>query len=149
MLPEDISEIPANTLLVFDDLMMDSFNKEITDNKISTILVLHNLFHQSKYSRNITLNAQYIVYFKNPRDLSSASILARQLCPSNWRNLQNLFNEATHKPYSYLIVDLTQNTPELFKYRNNIFNEYFNCYATNEVIEKNQEIQGHAIDLGQ
>jgi poly(3-hydroxyalkanoate) synthetase len=81
--------------------------------------------------------------------LSSASILARQLCPSNWRNLQNLFNEATHKPYSYLIVDLTQNTPELFKYRNNIFNEYFNCYATNEVIEKNQEIQGHAIDLGQ
>jgi hypothetical protein len=99
--PADLEEIAPHTLLVFDDLMMDSFSKEITEiftilshhNNISIILVLHNLFFQNKFTRNITLNTQYIVYFKNPRDLSSISHIARQLCPSNSRNLQTLSRE--------------------------------------------------------
>lgn len=149
-IPNDFSEISPNTLLVFDDLMMTSFSKEITEiftvlshhNNISIILVMHNLFHQNKHTRNVTLNSQYIVYFKNPRDLSSISHFTRQLCPSNSRNLQKLFNEVTEEPFGYLIVDLVQDTPEIFKYRSNIFNKkgFFNCFATESVIEKSQKI---------
>jgi hypothetical protein len=144
--PEDVNDIMSNTLIVFDDLMMDAFSKDVTEiftvhshhNNISTILVLHNLFNQNKFTRNITLNTQYIIYFKNPRDASSTSVLARQMCPGNWRNLEKLFNEATSESHSYLIIDLCQNTSELFKYRTNIFNKdnYFNCFATSTVITK-------------
>lgn len=149
--PSDLDEIQPNTLLVFDDLMLSAFSQEITEiftilshhNNISVILVMHNLFHQSKFTRNITLNAQYIVYFKNPRDLSSINFLTRQLCPSNSKNLQRLFNEATSEPFAYLIIDLCQDTPELFKYRTNIFNRngYFNCFATESVLEKSKTKQ--------
>lgn len=126
--------------------MLEAFSKEITEiftilshhNQISTILVLHNLFHQSKHTRNISLNTQYIVLFKNPRDLSSTAFLARQLCPSNWQNLQKLFNDATNDPFSYLLIDLAQDTPELLKYRTDIFNKenYFNCFATDTTADK-------------
>lgn len=139
-IPSDISEISPNTLIIFDDLMMDAFSKEVVEiftvhshhGNLSTILVLHNLFHQNKYTRNISLNTKYIVYFKNPRDLSSLGVLSRQLCPSNWRNLQKLFIEALCEAYSYLIIDLAQDTLDIFKFRNNIFNKHgtFNCYTT-------------------
>ncbi len=148
--PTDLAEIAPNTLIVFDDLMMDSFSKEITEiftvlshhNNISIILVLHNLFFQNKFTRNITLNTQYIVYFKNPRDLSSISHITRQLCPSNSRNLQTLFNEVTSEQFAYLIIDLVQDTPEILKYRSNIFNKegHFNCFATEAIIEKSNKI---------
>lgn len=30
--------------------------------------VFHNLFHQSRGQRDISLNARYIIFFENPRD---------------------------------------------------------------------------------
>jgi hypothetical protein len=125
--------------------MMEGFSKEITEiftilshhNNISIIIVMHNLFHKNQFTRNITLNAQYIVYFRNPRDLSSIGFLSRQLAPHNSKNLQAVFLEQTNRPYSYLIIDLCQNTPDLFKYRTNIFNEgnFFQCFATQTSID--------------
>lgn len=145
-IPTDLNQIPKQSLLVFDDMMLDCFNKEITEiftilshhNSISVILVLHNLFHQSKFSRNISLNTQFIVYFRNPRDMSSISNLTRQLSPFNSRNLQNLFMEVINKPYGYILIDLNQTTPEIFKYRADIFNKdsYLNCFATASAIEQ-------------
>jgi hypothetical protein len=144
-IPEDLGEILTNSLLIFDDLMMEGFSKEITEiftilshhNNISIIIVMHNLFHKNQFTRNITLNAQYIVYFRNPRDLSSIGFLSRQLAPHNSKNLQAVFLEQTNRPYSYLIIDLCQNTPDLFKYRTNIFNEgnFFQCFATQTSID--------------
>lgn len=141
-----VEEINPGTLVVLDDLMMQCFTKDVVElftvhshhRNISTILVLHNLFFQNKLTRNISLNTQYIVYFKNPRDLSSLGILARQICPSNWRNLQKLFNETLEKPFSYLIIDMVQDTLEVFKYRNNIFNQNgeFNYYTTKDQQDK-------------
>lgn len=142
--PTDINEISANTLIIFDDLMMDSFSKEITEiftvtshhNNISIILVMHNLFFKNKHTRNITLNTQYIVYFKNPRDLSSISHLTRQIDPSNSKNLQTLFNDVTKQPHSYIVIDLTQETPEILKYRTDIFNKtYINCFTTQSAVD--------------
>lgn len=145
-IPIDLSQIPANTLLIFDDLMMSSFSKEITEiftilshhNNISIILVMHNLFHQSKFTRNISLNTQYIIYFKNPRDLSSVAHLTRQLQPCNSKNLQTVFNEAIRRPFGYLVIDLVQDTPEILKYRTDIFNSdgYINCFATETTIDQ-------------
>lgn len=144
-IPEDVQSVPEFSLIIFDDLMLQVFTKEITEiftvlshhNNISVILVLHNIFFKSKFTRDIMLNTQYIVYFKNPRDLSSISHFARQLAPTNSKNLQNIINDITSKPYSYVIIDLCQETPEIFKFRSNIFEDnHYNCYATETSIEK-------------
>ncbi len=112
--------------------------------RCSLILVLHNLFHQSKFTRNITLNTQYIVYFRNPRDMSSISNLTRQLSPQNSKNLQNLFMDVINTPYGYILIDLNQFTPEIFKFRTDIFNreKYINCFATSSIIDNFKNANG-------
>jgi hypothetical protein len=55
-----------------------------------------------------------------------------------------LFNEVTSEPFAYLIIDLVQDTPEIFKYRSNIFNKegHFHCFATEAIVEKSNNIVG-------
>lgn len=63
------------TLIIIDDLMreangqiVDIFTKGSHHRNISVFYITQNLFHQGKGQRDISLNANYIVYFKNPRD---------------------------------------------------------------------------------
>ena len=64
-------------LLVLDDLVyrliqsfdyMELFSIYVHHLKVSVIFISQNLFPQGKYSRVISLNCQYLVLFKNPRD---------------------------------------------------------------------------------
>ena len=62
-------------MIVVDD-HMSGINQVVADifTKIShdrNIIILHltqNLFDKNKYARTISLNAHYLVLFKNPRD---------------------------------------------------------------------------------
>ena len=47
----------------------------------SVIYLVQNLFSKNKESRTISLNAQYMIVFKNPRDSSQLANLARQMYP--------------------------------------------------------------------
>ena len=40
-------------------------------------------FCQGKFSRTISLNTNYLILFKNPRDNNQISVLARQMYPGN------------------------------------------------------------------
>ena len=80
-----------NSLVVLDDLMNDAlessyvsdlFTKGRHDN-VSVILLTQNLFHQGKHSRDISINSDYLVLFKNPRDQSQITNLAKQMFPRN------------------------------------------------------------------
>ena len=46
---------------------------------LSTIYVKHNLFHQSKFGRDVELHNTHIVLFKSPRDVIQVSTLSAQL----------------------------------------------------------------------
>ena len=56
-------------LIILDDLLNDAYAKDVCDlftkgrnhRNISVILITQNLFHQGKYSRDISLKAKYIV----------------------------------------------------------------------------------------
>lgn len=144
----NIDQVSPNTLIVIDDLMLEAFTKEVCElftvnshhKNISVILVLQNLFHHGKSCRLISLNANYIVLNKAPRDSSQFSFLARQICPQNWKALENVYKEATHKPYTYLLIDLTQRANEVLRYKTNIFNKnYFECFSTLEDVKKHCE----------
>ena len=62
-----------------------------------------------------------MVVFKNPRDASQMSHLARQMYPGRVKFVQEAFKDATSVPYGYLLVDLKQDTPEDMRLRTAIF----------------------------
>ncbi|PIK42193.1 hypothetical protein BSL78_20958 [Apostichopus japonicus] len=118
------------TLMILDDIMTshgndqritDLFSKGSHHRNISVIYILQNFFYGAKETRNITLNAHYIVLFKNPRDKTQVSNLAKQMYPGQVKFMQEAFADATKNPYGYLFIDLKPYTPEDFRLRTNIF----------------------------
>ena len=115
-------------LLVIDDLM-HRLNEKVADLftaashhcTVSVILILQNLFPRLKVMRDISLNAHYIILFKNARDASQVSCLGRQLYPRNSRFFTDAYIKATTKPFSYLVVDLHPKTPEDYRLRDGLF----------------------------
>ena len=120
--------ITVPKLLVFDDLMNDFktdetliklFTKGVHHWNISCIHIVQNLFFTGL--RTARINAHYLVLFKNPSDKSQVSTLARQLYPQKGRKFLEAFEDATASPYTYLLIDLSQNCPEELRLRTNIF----------------------------
>ena len=124
------------TLLVIDDLMNEAdgsvanlFTKGSHHRNISVVFLVQNLFHRNKHIRTISLNAHYMVLFKNPRDASQFASLARQMYPNKSAFAVEAYKDATREPYSYLFVDLrpeqdedlrlrTKTRPDTSTYRN-------------------------------
>lgn len=115
-------------LIIIDDLMretnsdvVDLFTKGSHHFNASVMYVTQNIFNQGKGRRTMSLNAHYIVAFKNPRDRVQIQTLARQVSPDNTRYIQEAYKDATDRPYGYLLFDLKQTTHDLHRYRTNIF----------------------------
>lgn len=116
-----------SVLIILDDFMreangciVDIFTKGSHNRNFSVFYVTQNLFHQGRGQRDISLNAHYIVYFKNPRDKAQINFLARQICPENTKFIQEAYKDATTRAHGYLFIDLQQNTPEDYRIRTNI-----------------------------
>ena len=123
-------------IVVLDDLMaetdervMNLFTKKSHHCNTSVIYLVQNLFPKNKESRTISLNSQYIVVFKNPRDVSQMTTLAKQMYPGRVKFVQEAFADATSTPYGYILVDLSQDTPRIYAcarpyYRTTLFSMY-------------------------
>ena len=61
---------------------------------------------KNKESRTISLNSQYVVVFKNPRDVSQMTTLAKQMYPGRVKFVQEAFAETTSTHNGYILVDL-------------------------------------------
>ena len=85
------------------------------------LYLVQNLFPKNKESRTISLNSQYMVVLKNPRDASQMTHLARQIYPGRANFVQEAFENAMSVSYGYLLVDLKQDTPEDMRLRTTIF----------------------------
>lgn len=133
MLTNYSNETNEKILVILDDLMSDAYNSSVSElftkgshhRNTSVILVTQNLFYHTTQSRNISLNAKYIVLFKNPRDKQQFSHLARQIYPENSRELVRVYNEVMQTPHNYFIIDLTQECNELLRFRTDIFNSNY------------------------
>ncbi|XP_049341305.1 uncharacterized protein LOC125805028 isoform X2 [Astyanax mexicanus] len=117
-------------LLVIDDLMESAskseevekaFTKYTHHRNLSVIYLVQNLFFQGRSSRTINLNTNYMVLFKNPRDKLQINVLARQMYPRNSKYFLECFQDATSRPYGYLLVDLKASTPEDLRLRSGLF----------------------------
>jgi len=72
---DDVFDGSQPTMLVIDDLISetiqlvaDIFTKILHHCNISRIYMTQSVFHKNKFARTISLNAHYLVLFKNPRD---------------------------------------------------------------------------------
>lgn len=115
-------------LLVIDDMMreaggevVDLFTKGCHHRNLSVIFISQNLFHQGRGSRDVSLNAHYVVVFKNPRDRAQITAFARQVCPDNQKFVFHAYKQATSEPHGYLLFDFKQDTPDMLRFRTKIF----------------------------
>ena len=103
--------------IVVDDLMDEAngetdalYTKYSHHLNISVFFVVQNLFR--KQQRTMSLNTHYMFLFKNPRDSAFISHLARQIYPTNSKFMVESYQDATKKPFSFLLIDLKQDTDE-------------------------------------
>ena len=115
-------------LLIIDDLMNETdervtniFTKGSHHRNLSVIYLVQNLFGKNKHQRTISLNAHFLIVFKNPRDASQITHLAKQMYPGKLKYVQEAFKDATSLPYGYLVFDLRQTTPDHLRLRTRIF----------------------------
>jgi hypothetical protein len=122
--------VDSNTrrLLIVDDQMQKAaadgmisklFTRGSHHRNLSIILMVQNMFE--KGLRTISLNSNYMVLFKTPRDSSQIGALGRQLYPHKPGILQEAFDDATKEPYQYLLADLKQETPDWLRLKTLIF----------------------------
>lgn len=120
-LPEDFDD---SELVVLDDLQ-SQLNDKVAElfmvvshhRNVNVILLLQNLYPRCKSMRDISLNAHYIILFKNARDMSQINCFSRQLYPRNSRFLVDAYIKACSIPFGYLVVDIHPRTEEEFRLR--------------------------------
>ncbi len=133
-IPEHLYEwIEANgqgSTIIIDDLMheianMKDIGKLFTRGRshlnCNVITLWQNIFPKGTEIRNLSLNAQYVVVFKNRRDKSQIQFFAQQVLPRKSKVFLDIFAKATAQPYGYLLCDFSQNSDEKLAFRSNVF----------------------------
>ena len=87
-----------------DGTAANLFTKGWHHRNVSMVFLAQNLFPKNKFARTMSLNAHYMVLFKNPRDASQFANLARQMYPKQWQFAVEAYKDATREPYSYLFA---------------------------------------------
>ena len=125
-----VEEIQPYDIIVLDDLLQESknshdvsamFTRAAHHKPCFIIFITQNLFPPGKEARTRNLNTHYYALFKNPRDKTQFQAISRQIRSRNTKPLVDIFEAATEKPYSYLFLDLTQECPDAYRFRSNLF----------------------------
>ena len=128
-----------HTVIVFDDLMDEILtSKEAVGlftvgshhNSVTPLLIMQNLFHQTKYSKTIMMNIHYLILMNNSRDLQQIKNLGRQLGLE--RSLVDAYKDCMNTKYGYLLVNLSphKDKPELTLQTNIFPSETLTVYLT-------------------
>ena len=125
-------KIPGAQLLfertVLDDLMFA--NSEFLSKiysvyshhfHFSVLMTVQNLFH--KGLREISLNAQIMVFFKSCRDVNQIVHFLRQVYPKTYKNALEAYKNAVSSDRGYLVIDLRCETHDNQRLRSGIFPE--------------------------
>jgi hypothetical protein len=143
---EDVKEF-HQCIIVLDDLMLESRSSASVANLFTRVahhrqcFIIHitqNLFQQGAITRTQSLNAHYIVMFKNPRDRLQISHLARQMYPQTPNFLTKAFEDATGIDHGYLLIDFGPTTKDELRVRSNILlgDKQFTVYLPTEHVYK-------------
>ena len=113
-----LSSHSFQSMYIYSDLIESLVVGDVQANLLRTIV--RNLFPPGKFSRSISLNAHYIIAFNNPRDTIGFRTLAQQAFTGKVPYVLESFQDATSKPFGYLVMDLQPRTPNIQRVRTNI-----------------------------
>ena len=126
----------SHKLIIIDDMQISAMNDPFIANlfsrdshhrNITVFLILQNLYHQGKYSRDIALNAHYLIIFRNPRDQIQLKTLGRQIGSS--MKLMKSYEDATSEKFGYLLIDMSPASNPMYMFRSHILpSEYTIIY---------------------
>lgn len=117
-------DIKEKDIIILDDLMNELANDNRLSNlftrgshhlNLSIFFLTQNLFNQGKFMRNIGLNCHYIILMKSPRGKAQLTYLGREIFPGKSQYIMESYSDATINPFSYLRIDLTQETPDIYR----------------------------------
>ena len=128
--PEKIKDIfnGHHYLICLDDLQHEVSNSKEVErlftqlshhSNLSVIYLNQNLFYQGKCARTLNLNTAYTVLMRNPRNTQQVALLGRQLGMGSL--LKEAYQDATNKPFGYLVIDLSPKGEEKYRLRTNVF----------------------------
>ena len=130
----DISELTKSgqhSIVVLDDLMSQVVNDKEAEllftqgahhKKMTVIFISQNFFLQGKCARTIALNTHYLVLFQNFRHSSQIVHLGKQMYrQGRWQGFVEAYEDATHRPYGYLLIDMSPHSSSESRLRTCIF----------------------------
>ena len=130
MIIDQIKDFNVPALVIFDDMLNSTNLKAVA--QLFTVFGRHlnlclafltqRLFNNNDFFRQISQNSDYIGVFKNPRNSREIRTLASQITPKTLE-LLNIYQKATKDPYSYVLINLTQEGPPQLKYISNVFSK--------------------------
>jgi DNA replication protein DnaC len=112
-----IDSFKGPKLLILDDLILE-LNKEMAQHFIAgshhkqttTIFVTHSVFLNNENYRLISQNAQYMILFKNKRNLSQVNLLARQILGSESDRVLEAYKYIG--PFQFVLLSFHPKVPE-------------------------------------
>ncbi len=116
------------------ETLVDLVTTKCQHRRISWILVLQDLFFQSKNRLTVVRCSHYQVMFNNPLDKSIADHVARKIMPRNQKTFLKIYETATSKPNGYLFIDGRQTTPNCARLRTDIFGDVQLVYVMNDTV---------------
>jgi len=140
-LPQDLDlflkPIGKDSVIVIDDLQKEIANHDEISELfirqghhlgISVILLVHNLFFPGRDRVTINRNATYVALFKSPLDAQPVHILGQRLLPGEGKVFVKIFTKATKDPHSCLVIDGSQDCPDICRFRSHIYGGYQRVY---------------------
>ena len=130
-LEDEFSEGTMERVFVVIDDLMEEANKR-SDVKslftrgrhlnVSVLFLTQNLFHRGKNNRDISLNTDYMILFRNPRDVSIVNHIGKQM--GDIVLMKEAYKKATENPFSFLVVDMHCDSIDRLRFRSNVFDEF-------------------------
>lgn len=132
----------VRNLLVLDDQMENKQATRRGDNgttkfftqgshhrNLTVVYIVQNLFNQDPAMRTISLNTQYMVLFKNVRDVTQIRLLGRQMY-MNADFLADCYQDATSRPHGYLLIVFHKDACDALRILTNVLGEDGEPYPT-------------------
>lgn len=118
----------GGALLVIIDDLLTQMNKDMTDlfqvvshhSKATVIFLSQSLFFNNNNFREMKSSTNYVVLFKNTSDKKQIKTFLSRVS-DNPNALLKVYNKVTKKPYTYLLIDQHQETPDEVRIRTRIF----------------------------
>ncbi len=123
-----------------DQVISNIFTKYAHHKNLSVILIMQNYYNKNEFQRTININTTYNIFMKNPRNKLAVMQLAKEAFPGNTKYVMESYVDATIDPFSYLVIDLRQETSDDLRLITNIIPQK-NKYQTFYVPIKDCEIK--------